>query len=227
MDNAQHSAEGLLRAARMGQDTVSFESHLALISHEELVDQLTSEQANRAFWINVYNAYSIILLALGPVDLLKGMVRLRHYSHRRIRIAGHLLSLNDIEHGMLRHSRIRWSMGYLNKPFPSKLERALRVLADPRIHFALNCGAVSCPPIAFYTREGLNNELDLATRNFLDSDAVFDPKSNLITLSPLFKWYVGDFGGRSGMLRFLERYQRIPPGTIPRIAYSTYDWTVT
>ena len=80
------------------------------------------------------------------------------------------MSLDDIEHGILRRSKIKWSEGYFNKLFPSKFEKENRVnKVDYRIHFALNCGARSCPPIAFYDPEKLDKQLDVATMIYLKS----------------------------------------------------------
>lgn len=79
-------------------------------------------------------------------------------------MAGQPLSPNAIEHGMLRRSALLVGLGYLRNPFPSRFERALRVRRpDPRVHFALDCGARSCPPLATWTVATLDHDLERAT----------------------------------------------------------------
>ena len=65
------------------------------------------------------------------------------------------------------------------------------------IHFALNCGAVSCPPVGVYSEEDqkLEEQLQLATEGFLDQSVSFNVDARTINLSMLFSWYKPDFGG--------------------------------
>jgi len=84
-------------------------------------------------------------------------------------IGGFLYSLNDIENGILRSNR--QSMGTLyRKPFKSGDPRLKISLAhvDPRIHFALNCGAKSCPPIKTFSGDQVQDQLQVATSSFLE-----------------------------------------------------------
>ncbi|MFZ8458418.1 DUF547 domain-containing protein, partial [Staphylococcus aureus] len=88
-------------------------------------------------------------------------------------------SYDDIEHGILRKSSIKWSLGYAKKWFPSTKEKLLRVnKVDYRIHFALNCGAKSCPPIAFYDDAKLDAQLDIATKAYLIGSVTYDSNAN-------------------------------------------------
>ncbi|MPC37015.1 hypothetical protein E2C01_030488 [Portunus trituberculatus] len=67
---------------------------------------------------------------------------------------------------------------------------------DPRIHFALNCGAKSCPPIKTFSSSNVNEELRIATEAYLESDEALqvDEDQGIIRLSSLLKWYSSDFG---------------------------------
>ena len=66
------------------------------------------------------------------------------FGKKIIDIAGKRISLDEIEHGLLRHSKVKWGLGYINNIFPSHFEKMNRVSkVDYRIHFALNCGAGS------------------------------------------------------------------------------------
>ena len=67
---------------------------------------------------------------------------------------------------------------------------------DPRIHFALNCGAKSCPPIKTFSGSEVQSQLDLASNAYLENDdaLVVDNSTNSVQLSQLFQWYEVDFG---------------------------------
>lgn len=219
-------AQELLMTVKVGQDPAPFTDELCSLSEEDLLTALADDRSKRAFWLNVYNAFGQLLLEQEPVDLRISAVRTAHYGTRRICVAGRLLSLNDIEHGMLRGSRIWWSKGYLGKWSANAFEQDFRVPADARIHFALNCGAASCPAIAFYDADHLEEQLDLAVRVYLKDDVAYDAGANTVRIAPLFDWYANDFGGRTGTLEFLRKYGLIPADAEPEITFKEYDWTV-
>ncbi|MBS1659188.1 MAG: DUF547 domain-containing protein, partial [Bacteroidetes bacterium] len=132
----------------------------------------------------------------------------------------------DMEHGMLRHSKVWWSMGHLQKISVRKFEKQFRVPLDYRIHFALNCGANSCPSIRFYEADRLNEQLETATKSFLSQDVQYDSLSHSVTISKISDWYSGDFGGKKGILRILYECGLIPPNKNMSIRYRQYDWSV-
>jgi hypothetical protein len=126
---------------------------------------------------------------------------------------------------MLHRSKIWCAKGYLPKPFVRRFEKTLRVTeVDPRIHFALNCGAASCPPIRFYWVDKLDDQLDLATEVFLESTVTFHNEEHTVTITPLFDWYKMDFGNKRGIISFLKQYKIIPNDSYPRIQYGEYNW---
>ena len=104
---------------------------------------------------------------------------------------------------------------------------------DPRIHFALNCGAVSCPPIAVYEGESLDEQLDIATEGFLEGNTIVDKEDNSISLSMLFKWYKEDFGTSDD--KVVEWITRRSPKelsgqvvqlTKPTLKFPAYNWSL-
>ena len=106
-----------------------------------------------------------------------------------------------IENGVLRGNKSSMATLYLT-PFGKndpKLSYALDSV-EPRIHFALNCGAKSCPPIKTFTTEHVENELATATESYLENDdaIMVEPEKNIVSLSMLFKWYHSDFGSNPG-----------------------------
>lgn len=219
---ADHSFE-LLRAVRYGDSGDRIVRMLATCDDSEVQTLAEYPDTATAFWINCYNAFVQRQLRNDPTLLDD---RSRFFEGKRITIAGTALSLDDIEHGILRSSKWKYGLGYIPRPFPSTFEQSHRLQSvDPRIHFALNCGATSCPPIVAYTATGIEEELDIATESFLQS-TVERPDSDTIRISRLFLYYRGDFGGRSGIYTFLERYGVLEPGDRPRVRYQPYDWSL-
>jgi len=97
---------------------------------------------------------------------------------------------------------------------------------DKRIHFALNCGAESCPPILYYTPKDIERQLEQATKSFLNSNEIeYFPEKNEIHISKIFFWYKGDFNGSKGVLQFFRDYKIIPEDANPKIVYKEYNWT--
>jgi len=103
---------------------------------------------------------------------------------------------------------------------------------DPRIHFALNCASNSCPPIAVYTPDKIQAQLDLAARNFINSDLTANPSRKQISISRIFRWYQDDFGGKPGVLSTLSKYINDQDTKLwlsknhssIQVQYHPYDW---
>jgi len=213
-------AAEFLAAVRRGEPTAEIRSALASLPEAALAAM--DHEAATAFWLNVYNGYAQYHLDRKPS--LYGSTR-RFFGGKRIRVAGQQLSLDDIEHGLLRGSKTKYGLGYLPRPFPSAFERRQRLPeADPRLHFALNCGAASCPPILAYSAAGVDAELDLATASYLESEAEW--RDGTLYVPRLLLYYRGDFGGRAGIYAFLERHGLLQPGERPNVRYKPYDWSL-
>ena len=142
-------------------------------------------------------------------------------------IAGRTLSPNAIEHGILRRSAFLAGFGYLRNPSPSAFERAQRVgRVDPRIHFALNCGARSCPPLVAWNRATLNADLERATGAYLAAESARSSDGREVRVPRLLLWYRGDFGGRRGILALLRQHGVLGAAEEPRLCFGGYDWTL-
>lgn len=217
-------SQSLLLAAKTREPTDSLLNLLQNLAPEDLKKQLTNDDAKKTFWINIYNACTQIILLKNPDKYKK---RSSFFGSKQILIAGKKLSLDDIEHGILRHSKIKWSLGYLNKLFPSRFEKSNRVdKVDYRIHFSLNCGAKSCPPIAFYKTEQINKQLDVATKVYLKGEANYDEQKNSVSLPALMGWFRADFGGKKKMKVLLRNLSIIPEGKSPSITFKKYNWNL-
>lgn len=188
------TSQQLLLRAKTHESTESLEEVIKKISKETLKQQLKDHNYKKAFWINIYNAHTQIILSKNSEKYKK---RNSFFSAGQIPIAGERLSLDNVEHGLLRRSKIKWSLGYLNKWFPTVFEKEQRVeTVDYRIHFTLNCGAKSCPPIAFYKPKQLDMQLDMATKACLLSEAEYNRSENTVKLPAVMGWFIGDFGGK-------------------------------
>ena len=216
-----------LLAVKKNQPTGPFRDALRRLNFDDLARELPDDNARKAFWINLYNAFAQVLLAEHKDFFRKN----RHYFFGKnwIEIGGKRLSLNDLEHGLLRRSQFAYGLGYVGNPFASAWERRFRVeQRDFRVHFALNCGAAACPPIAAYRPDALDAQLDLATASFLETDCRYDPATNTVELSKIFQWFSGDFGGKAGICRLLTAHGVIPPGgsSPPTFRFRRYDWSL-
>lgn len=219
-------AQQLLLAVRTGDSAqlASYRQQLGAAPPGWLAQGLPDQGSQLAFWLNLYNAATQWLLA---ADSTAYRHRQRFFARRQILVAGTLLSLNDIEHGILRRSRIWWSMGYLKKCFPPAHEKRWRLeRLDYRLHFALNCGATSCPPIAYYQPDKIDQQLALAERVYLRSGVQYDVASHTATIPKIFSWFRADFGGAKGIRQLLYRLQLVPAdtGKQVKLKYAPYDW---
>ncbi|MBU3011432.1 DUF547 domain-containing protein [Polaribacter vadi] len=208
-------------------DKKPYDKEVAILSEStlnELVTELKTDKHKLAFWINIYNAFIQISLTENPAEYEN---RGAFFKKPRVKIAGELLSFDDIEHDIMRKSRVKWSLGYLRKWFRPKWERKLRVdNIDWRIHFALNCGAKSCPPVALYTYNNLYKELDFMATEYLKEQTTYKPVEKEATSVALMSWFRGDFGGKCGAKEILLEYG-ITPEKPKDLNFKGYDWTIS
>jgi hypothetical protein len=215
-------SQEFLYAVRTGKAADTYLSAFRMADEAVLHQQLATDNAKIAFWLNVYNAYVQVFLK-NDQSLYKK--RNQFYTARMISFTSNKISLDDIEHGILRRSMFTWSMGYIRNPFPTTFEKKHRVnQPDSRIHFALNCGAASCPPIAFYKPEDLSGQLDIAAASYLTGECTYDKLQNKVTVPRILLWFRGDFGGVTGIRQLLQKHEIIPADSIPAIRYKSYNW---
>jgi hypothetical protein len=216
-------ARSYLLAVKRGESPDEFAARLADLSERRLAAALSDDDATRAFWVNVYNAAVQHRLGADPDRWDR---RNRFFRSTVVTVAGHDLSPNAIEHGLLRRSMWSLGLGYVPWPFPDRFERTYRVAErDPRIHFALNCGAAACPPIAAYEADAIDDQLRLATESYLHQEVAYDAAAGEVRVPRLFLWYAGDFGGRSGTVAFCREHGVLPAGADPSVRYQSYDWS--
>lgn len=156
--------------------TAELDNYIDYLSSIDPRDYARTEQF--AYWINLYNAATVDLIVENfPVDSITELgdtpLAFGPWDDPRVTIAGIPLSLNDIEHGILRP-----------------------LYKDPRIHFAVNCASLGCPnlqPQAF-TSDNLEELLTLASLEFVGHPRALTIDGNTLYLSSIFDWYSEDFG---------------------------------
>uniref|UniRef100_A0A2C9JV79 Uncharacterized protein n=1 Tax=Biomphalaria glabrata TaxID=6526 RepID=A0A2C9JV79_BIOGL len=217
----------------------AFQSYTRLTKELVRVNiEKVSREEKLAFFINIYNALVIhsVIIRGSPNNL---WTRYKFFNDSKYIIGGCVYSLQDIENGILRANRR--GVGQISKPF-GKNDPRLKVALDrhePLIHFALVCGAKSCPPIKAYTSKNIYEELYLATSAFLESDSgcQVDLAKQTLKLSSIFKWYQGDFcHHETQLVDFVLNYMQ--PGSSKvkdmkkivesknyHIDFLPYDWT--
>ena len=196
---------------------------------------LTSREERLSFWINLYN--SLVIDAVIQENVQKSVTESRlgvmaFFQRAAYQVNNLRFSLTDIEHGVLRENH---GFPYFPGPHFASTDPRLETVIqsfDPRIHFALNCASNSCPPIAVYTPEKLDRQLNLAALNFINNDLSVNPVRKVIVISRIFSWYQADFGRKRGIISMLMRYIQEEKvklwlsenQTSIRIQYHPYDW---
>ena len=167
----------------------------------------------QAFWINLYNALTVeLVLAHYPVTSIRkiygGLFDRGPWDEPVTSVAGQALTLNDIEHRILRP-----------------------IFADARIHYAVNCASLGCPNLAAeaYTAANLEALLDTGARAYVNHPRGVRFDGERLALSSLYEWYAVDFGGNlAGVRAHLAHFAE--PALAARLRAHTggaryaYDW---
>lgn len=167
-----------------------------------------SKKQQLAYWINVYNVNTVAtILENYPVASIRDIstdpiVRLNVFKKERVQSEGTLISLDTIENERIRDG-----------------------FHDPRIHFAINCAAKSCPPIRIEAYNGANvdAQLDDQVRKFLAAHVRV--RDGVVHTTKIMDWFSKDFDDwAGGKLAFLRRYMKIDGN--PDFEYDDYDWAL-
>ncbi|WP_273567317.1 DUF547 domain-containing protein [Maribacter halichondriae] len=217
-------SEDFLKNIKNEVTTNKIRSKLYSLSLEDLERGLKTDAQKLAFWVNVYNAYIQVILSENPklYDDKRAFFKME-----QIPIAGRLLSFEKIEHGIIRKSQWPLGLGLIRKWFPNKFERKLRVdKRDYRVHFALNCGAKDCPPVAIFDADQLDEQFDKGTERYLKRTSEYKADKKEVAVTSLFNWFRGDFGCKKGVKKILKTQEIIPTTKGVDITYQNYDWTL-
>ncbi len=180
------------------------------------VSRLTRSQ-QKAFWINLYNALTVqVILEHYPVDSIRdidispGFFSDGPWGKKLLRIEGREVSLDDIEHRILRP-----------------------IFQDNRIHYALNCASIGCPqlqPVPF-TAENMEDMLNRAANEYINHPRAVNISKGRLVVSSIYKWFQQDFGAnQKEVIDHLQTYAdedlRQKLGSFSRINGYHYDWSL-
>ncbi|MEL6125905.1 MAG: DUF547 domain-containing protein [Pseudomonadota bacterium] len=172
-----------------------------------------SRDAGFAYWANLYNALTVsLVLEAYPVRSIKsvrgGLFNTGPWTEKVVSVAGARLSLDDIEHGIMRP-----------------------IWQDPRVHYAVNCAALGCPNLQTkaWIASTLSADLDVAARAFVNHPRGAMVTSGRLTVSSIYEWFQADFGGTDqGVIAHLARHAGPQLAAqldgITRVSGDRYDW---
>ncbi len=214
-ENLRRRPDGVMGVAYA---SVGAEAKVAL---RRYLDAMAGEPVSRlsrpeqlAYWINLYNALTIrVVLDAWPVasirdiSLSSGLFETGPWGAKVIVVEGQDLTLNDIEHRILRP-----------------------IWRDARIHYAVNCASIGCPDLrqAAFTGAGAAALLDRAARDYIGHPRGVTATPDGLVLSSIYNWFAEDFGGPAGVLAHIRALAS--PGLLaaidraPRIVEYRYDW---
>jgi hypothetical protein len=191
-------SEEILSVAKSGKDTLTLRRQLFYIRQAKLEKSLNTDDLKKTFWINIYNAFYLIILK----ETKQGK---EIFNLKRIKIARAVFSLNDIEHGILRKYKFKIGFGYITNPFYSNLIKTLAVSkVDYRIHFALRSLDLEKKTIDYFDCEEIEKQLTIVTKDFIRLETEFDNESKTIRASDFLLSYSRDFGGKKSVKKLLE-----------------------
>jgi len=161
------------------------------------------EKAKLAYWINAYNAFTIkLILDNYPVKSITDLHGGKPWDKKWITLGDKTYSLNNIENDIIRPQ-----------------------FKEPRIHFAVNCAAKSCPPLAnkAFTHKNMEQLLDAQTRAFVNNSKYNTLAETELTLSKIFEWYAVDFGN---VATFIGQHTSDKISPAAKVSYNEYDWAL-
>ncbi len=188
----------------------------SFVRQMEKVPILTySRKAQLAYWINLYNAVTVSVVldhfpvkSIRDIDISPGLFADGPWGKKIVSVDGVALTLNDIEHRILRP-----------------------IWRDSRIHYAVNCASIGCPDLMpkAYTAKNVNGLLTVAAKKYINSDRGVKIKGKKVVVSRIYDWFIQDFGGSekrvlSHLLKYAKPGLRKKLKSIGALHDTAYDW---
>lgn len=195
------NTEGMVDYSGFVKEKSQLDSYLKLLGENKPDDSWGKNEA-LAYWINVYNAFTVDLITNNYP--LKSIMDIKNaWDIKFIQIGSKKFSLNEIEHQIIR-----------------------KEFNEPRIHFALVCAAISCPPLRneAYSAEKLEQQLQEQTINFINNPVKNIVQSNTAQVSQIFDWFKDDFTKEGTLQEYLNLYSKTKLTSKAKIDYLDYSW---
>lgn len=198
-----------------GADTAALTGYLDQLSATPVSTLTRDEQM--AYWINLYNALTVQVVvdnypvaSIRDIDISPGLFASGPWGKELITVEGEELSLNDIEHRILRP-----------------------IWKDPRIHYAVNCASIGCPDLQAkaWRAKTLDSMLDAAARAYVNDPRGVSVNGGKVTVSSIYDWFIDDFGGsETTVLAHLKQYAdadlKARLEQVTSIEDAAYDWSL-
>ncbi|MCF8780432.1 DUF547 domain-containing protein [Vibrio sp. IRLE0018] len=191
-------------AAVSNEDKQRLKQYLAKLAEYDPRTLNRSEQY--AYWVNLYNAVTVDLILdnypIKSITKLGGLFSFGPWDEKVVTINGYDITLNDIEHRVLRPI---WN--------------------DPRTHYAVNCASLGCPNLQPQAFTASNSEalLEQAAREFIASRKGVTLQGNKAQLSSIYDWFAEDFGGKARLFEHIGRYSSQYRDFSGKVNFE-YDW---
>lgn len=207
------SGDGITRvdyAALKRRDLATLDRYLSEMQAVDIGRYPKDEQF--AFWVNLYNATTVyIIVTHYPVDSIRdiGILTLGPWKEKILEVNGRRLSLDDIEHGILRP-----------------------IWKDERVHYAVNCASIGCPNLAnhAFSAASLEPMLEAAARSYINHPRGFKRVNGELVASSIYDWYGADWGSEESILNHARKYSsadtKLILGNAKSIDRFEYDWSL-
>ncbi|PSR52609.1 DUF547 domain-containing protein [Adhaeribacter arboris] len=206
------STQGKVNYKEFLKDSVALNQYLQTLSNNPPAETW-SRAEQLAYWINAYNGFTLqLILRNYPLKSIKDIgskIKIPFvntpWDEKFIRIGQSRIDLNEIEHSILRQK-----------------------FNEPRIHFAIVCASVSCPPLLnrAYTASDLNQQLNKQAHLFINDPSRNKIKPNQIQISKIFSWFKGDFTKKESLIGFLNKYSRVKINPDAQVSTLDYNWNL-
>ena len=196
------SIQGNVNYKGFKADRKTLLNYITSLSNNMPNDSWTRED-KLAYWINAYNAMTIdLILRHYPIESIKDIKD--PWDQRYWKLGEKYYNLNEIEHDILRK------------------------MDEPRIHFGIVCASFSCPKLqnSAFTADNFDNQLTLATKEFLSDPNRNEISKNSLKLSKIFQWFSKDFKQDGDLLDFLNKYSDIKISANAKKSFKDYNWSL-
>jgi len=196
------------------EDNKALNAYIKTMSEIEISDRARPVQF--AYWVNMYNALTIkVIMDNYPVKSIRdidtsGIFANGPWGSELITIEDEVLTLDDIEHGILRP-----------------------IWKDPRIHYAVNCASIGCPNLSkeAFTAKNTEKLLEEGAKAYINHPRGFEISDGELIVSSIYKWFAYDFGNsEKGVIAHLTKYAT-PENvakleSVKEISDTDYDWSL-
>jgi len=189
----------------LSEDSAVLDAYLTQLGEADF--EALDRDGKLALLINAYNAFTLrLILDHRPLDSIQDIPKGERWDAVRWQLGGRAVSLTQLEHEELRAKFV-----------------------EPRVHFAINCASVGCPPLRneAYVPARLDAQLEEQAQQMHDDTRWVRIDGDTVHLTPLYLWYRSDFEAVSdGPLDYASRYRpELAEGSF-RIAWMDYDWSL-